>query len=107
MGLVIAIACAVVVLATMVWLFAIRVDPADLAPHRSRLDQLLERRDTIYENLRDLRFERRAGKFSDADYNDVRQALEREAARALAEIEALTGAAPSVTTRQVRASETK
>jgi hypothetical protein len=107
MGLAIAMACAGVVLATLAWLFAIRVDPADLAPHRSRLDQLLERRDTIYDNLRDLRFEQRAGKLSDADYNAVRQALEREAARVLAEIETITGAAPSVTTRQARASETK
>ncbi|HEV2388770.1 MAG TPA: hypothetical protein VGS20_16120 [Candidatus Acidoferrales bacterium] len=107
MGLAIALLCAGLLMATMAWVFAIRVDPADLAPHRSRLDQLLERRDTIYENLRDLKFERRAGKFSDADYNEIRDSLEREAARVLAEIETLTGTAPSVTTRQARASKTK
>jgi hypothetical protein len=107
MGTGIGIACGVVLLGLLAYLFYIRVDPADLAPHRSRLDQLLERRDTIYENLRDLKFEHRAGKFSEGDYEDTRQALEREAAGVLAEIETLTGSAPSVTTRRARASESK
>jgi hypothetical protein len=103
----IAVACLALLAATIVFVFAIRVDPADLAPHRSRLDQLLERRDTIYENLRDLRFEHRAGKFSAADYDDVRQALEREAARVLAEMEILTGNTGPAVARQARANETK
>ena len=34
-----------------------RLEPSDSAPHRTKLDQLMERRDAIYENLRDLRFE--------------------------------------------------
>lgn len=103
----ISIACAVLLIALLASLFWIRVDPADLAPHRSRLDQLFERRDTIYENLHDLKFEHRAGKFSEADFEQTRLALEREAARVLAEIEILTGSAPSVTTRRTRASEMK
>lgn len=103
----IVIACAALLVAMLAFLFFIRVDPADLAPHRSRLDQLLERRDAIYENLRDLKFEHRAGKFSEADFNETRLALEREAARVLAEIEILTGSAPSVTTRRTRAREMK
>lgn len=103
----IVIACAAVLLGLLSFIFLIRVDPADLAPHRSRLDQLLERRDTIYENLRDLRFEHRAGKFSEKDFEETREALEQEAARVLAEIEIQTGSAPSVRTRRVRASETK
>jgi hypothetical protein len=101
------IACAALLVAMLAFLFWIRVDPADLAPHRSRLDQLLERRDAIYENLRDLRFEHRAGKFSEADFVETRQALEKEAAQVLAEIEILTGSAPSATTRRTRASEMK
>lgn len=107
MGIGIAIGCIAVLVALFGFVFAIRVDPSDLAPHRSRLDQLLERRDAIYENLRDLRFEHRAGKFSDADFEDTCHSLEREAAAVLAEIEKLTGSAPSVTTRQARASERK
>jgi hypothetical protein len=101
------IACAALLVGLLVFVFLIQVDPSDLAPHRSRLDQLLERRDTIYENLRDLRFEHRAGKFSEKDFEETRQTLEQEAGRVLAEIEILTGSAPSVKTRRVRASETK
>jgi hypothetical protein len=107
MGTGIAIACLALLVLLFGFVFAIRVDPADLAPHRSRLDQLLERRDTIYENLRDLKFEHRAGKFSESDFEETRQSLEREAAQVLAEIEKLTGSAPSVTTRRTRASERK
>ncbi|HVB33306.1 MAG TPA: hypothetical protein VNJ52_02865 [Patescibacteria group bacterium] len=103
----IGIACAALLVGMLAFLFWIRVDPADLAPHRSRLDQLFERRDAIYENLRDLKFEHRAGKFSEADFEQTRQLLEQEAARVLAEIEILTGSAPSVTTRKARASEMK
>ncbi len=107
MGAAVAIACAAVLLCLLAFVFLIRPAAEDMAPHRSRLDQLLERRDAIYENLRDLRFEHRAGKFSEADYEETRESLEQEAARVLAEIETLTGSAPSVKTRRARASETK
>src|SRR5574337_1850242 len=85
------LACLVLAAATMVFIFYIEPDASDSAPHRSRLDHLLERRDTIYENLRDLKFEHRAGKFSEADYLEMRAALERETALVLAEIETVTG----------------
>ncbi len=62
------LACLTLAAATMLFVFYIEPDPADSAPHRTRLDQLLERRDAIYENLRDLKFEHRAGKFSERDY---------------------------------------
>ena len=54
-------ACLVLTLAAVIFVFWIEPDPGDSAPHRSQLDQLLERRDSIYENLRDLKFENRAG----------------------------------------------
>src|SRR5712692_12072750 len=85
------LACLALAAATMVFVFYVEPDPADSAPHRSRLDQLLERRDTIYENLRDLKFEHRAGKFSEQDYEATKNALENEAALVLAEIEKVTG----------------
>ena len=85
------LACLTLAAATMLFVFYIEPDPADSAPHRTRLDQLLERRDAIYENLRDLKFEHRAGKFSERDYEETRQALETEAATVLAGIEKVTG----------------
>ena len=85
------LACLGLAAATLVFIFSIEADAADSAPHRSRLDQLLERRDTIYENLRDLKFEHRAGKYSEQDYEEMKKALEMEAALVLAEIENVTG----------------
>jgi hypothetical protein len=85
------IACVALAAATLVFIFYIEPDARDSAPHRSRLDSLLERRDAIYENLRDLKFEHRAGKFSEADFEEMRAALEKEAAMVLAEVENVTG----------------
>jgi hypothetical protein len=84
-------ACVVLTLAAVTFVFWIEPDAADSAPHRSQLDQLLERRDSIYDNLRDLKFENRAGKYSQQDYEQMRDALENEAAKVLLEIEAVTG----------------
>jgi hypothetical protein len=96
----IAVACGALALATILFVFNVRLEPSDLAPHRTMLDQLLERRDAIYENLRDLRFEFRAGKFSEADYEETKQSLELEAARVLADMDRLTGGTPTPATIQ-------
>jgi hypothetical protein len=96
----IAVACVLLALATMIFIFGVRPEPSDTQPHRTKLDQLMERREAIYDNLRDLRFERRAGKFSEADYDEIKQSLEIEAARVLADMDILTGGAPTPATRQ-------
>ena len=83
-------ACLALGLATLVFIFYIQPDASDLAPHRSKLDQLMERRDTIYDNLRDLRFEYRAGKYSEGDFESTKNSLELEAAQVLAEIDQVT-----------------
>jgi hypothetical protein len=83
-------ACLALALATMLFIFYIQPDASDLAPHRSKLDQLLERRDTIYDNLRDLRFEFRSGKYAEHDFEEMKSTLENEAALVLAEIEQVT-----------------
>src|SRR5213079_3084849 len=85
-------ACLALAVAVLLFIFYIQPDASDLAPHRSKLDQLMERRDTIYENLRDLRFEYRAGKYSEADYEAMKNEMEMEAAMALAEIDQVTEA---------------
>jgi hypothetical protein len=96
----IAVACALLTIAAAIFIFGVRREVSDSAPHRTKLDQLLDRRDAIYENLRDLRFEYRAGKFSEKDYEEIKQSLEIEAARVLAEMDTLTGGAPTPATRQ-------
>lgn len=56
---------------------------------KTRVDYLRERKDSIYENLRDLNFEYLAGKYPEQDYIDQRNALESEAATVVAEMETL------------------
>jgi hypothetical protein len=83
-------ACFGLAAVVMLFVFYIQPDSSDLAPHRTKLDQLLERRDSIYENLRDLKFEYRAGKYSEGDYEGMKISLENEAAVVLTEIEQVT-----------------
>ena len=56
---------------------------------KTRLDYLLERKEQLYENLRDLNFEYRVGKYPQEDYDAQRSVLENEAAQLLAEIDYL------------------
>jgi len=83
-------ACLGLAAAVFLFVFYIQPDVSDLAPHRTKLDQLLERRDTVYDNLRDLKFEYRAGKYSEGDYEAMKTSLENEAALVLTEIEQVT-----------------
>jgi hypothetical protein len=83
-------ACLALAVATMLFIFYIQPDASDLAPHRTNLEQLMERRDTIYDNLRDLRFEFRSGKYSEADFEAMKVNLETEAAMVVTEIDKVT-----------------
>jgi predicted nuclease with TOPRIM domain len=56
---------------------------------KTRLDYLIERKEQLYENLRDLNFEYRAGKYPEEDFVTQRAQLENETALLLAEIEHL------------------
>jgi hypothetical protein len=57
------------------------------APQKTRLSYLDERKEAVYENLRDLSFEHKAVKLSDDDYEQQRRGLESEAAVILAEMD--------------------
>jgi len=57
-----------------------------LGPQKTRSGYLRERKDAVYENLRDLNFEYKAGKVPDADYTSLKSSLQDEAATLLAEI---------------------
>ena len=56
---------------------------------KTRLEYLCERKEVLYDNLRDLNFEYRAGKYTQEDYAMQQAALENEAAEVLAEIDVL------------------
>ncbi len=55
---------------------------------------LEERKAVIYDNLRDLNFEYRLGKLSEADYNKTKLTLQNELAGVLASIDAVLKGAP-------------
>jgi hypothetical protein len=97
------LACTALTAAVFIFVFLIEPDASDSAPHRSHLDQLMERRDTIYDNLRDLKFEHRTGKFAEQDYEQMRDTLETEAAMVLAQIETVTGNEASLPRRAAAA----
>src|SRR5258708_13331560 len=76
-------ACLALAIATLLFIFYIQPDASDLAPHRSKLDQLMERRDTIYDNLRDLRFEFPSRKYSKGDFHVTNTSLQNHSALVL------------------------
>ena len=56
----------------------------------SPVQHLQDRKQAIYENLRDLQFEYRLGKLSEGDYQQTKLALQKELALVLAETEEIT-----------------
>jgi hypothetical protein len=84
-------ACCVFATGTLIYVFLPSRD-TDTGQDKTRVAYLYERRDVVYENLRDLNFEFKSGKFTQADYDAMRLGMEAEAARILAEIEMLESA---------------
>ncbi len=83
-------------LAVGILVFTLGVRRKDLPPPEvaSPTQHLEERKAAIYEGLRDLQFEYRLGKLSDADYQQTKLDLQKELAKVLAEIDALNAAVP-------------
>jgi len=71
--------------------------PLEDGPDRlAELRELRSLRDVTYEALRDLEFDRHAGKIADSDYRDLRSRFTDEAVRLVGRIEAIE-AAPAPT----------
>jgi hypothetical protein len=85
---IIVLAC---LIAIAVIAFVLMVRPQDLPDVEppSPFRHLDERKASIYENLRDLQFEYRVGKLSDADYQHTKQDLQKELAAVMAEVDKL------------------
>jgi hypothetical protein len=87
---------AAVLLAIGALLFTLVVRRSDLpeAAAGSPAGYLEEKQRTFNENLRDLQFEHRVGKLSDADYEEARKVLQSEFAGVAAAAQATATAAP-------------
>src|SRR5689334_20919384 len=83
--------------------FILSVRPKDLPEPEpvSPFAHLDERKAAIYENLRDLQFEYRVGKLSDADYQQTKRDLQKELAAVLAEVDKLKASMPGTQVAQV------
>ena len=57
-----------------------------VGPKKTRASYLRERKDAVYENIRDLNFEFKAEKMPEVDYQSIKSSLQDEAATLLAEI---------------------
>lgn len=87
--------CAVFTFASLYYVFFF---PGEVyaGEEKTRLGYLRERKEAVYDNLRDLNFEYKAGKVPDADFESMRTALEEEAAAIMAEIARLEQSAGQV-----------
>jgi hypothetical protein len=83
------IAAVLLTAGTVVFTLLIRGRDIPEAAAESPTAHLEQRKAQIYENLRDLQFEFRVGKLSDADYQKTKLDLQRELAKVLAEIDSM------------------
>jgi len=84
--------CVLVTVSALFYIFYLP-GKVHVGPEKTRLAYLRERKESVYENLRDLNFEYKAGKLPDSDYQSLKSSLEEEAAAILAEIARLEQAA--------------
>lgn len=94
---------AVILVVAVTILFTLLIRAKDIPPPDpvSPTRHLEERKARIYENLRDLQFEYRVGKLSDADYQRTKLTLQQELAGVLAEIDQVQPAPPQPKTKPV------
>jgi hypothetical protein len=91
------LAAAVILVVAATVLFTLFVREKDVPPPEpvSPTRHLDERKAAIYENLRDLQFEYRVGKLSDADYQQTKLSLQKELATVIAEIDKVQAGKPA------------
>ena len=82
------VSACIIAIAVIAYILGVREKDLPQPEPVSPFEHLDERKAAIYENLRDLNFEYKAGKFPEADYQEMKTALETEAAGILAEMEA-------------------
>ncbi len=82
------IACGALTLAALLYVFWIAPEPVRLKSRAEREQEYFEeKRQVLYDNLRDLHLEYRMGKLSDQDYQQMKATYQGEMAALLAEFE--------------------
>lgn len=80
---------ALVIVLALLYTLGIREKDLPMPPPESPFRHFDEVKARLYENLRDLQFEYRLGKLSDADYQTAKANLQKELAAVLAGVEEL------------------
>jgi hypothetical protein len=80
--------CGIITIGVLFYVFYLP-GTLQMGPEKTRLAYLRERKDVVYENLRDLNFEFKSGKFPESDYQSMKTSLEDEAAAILSEMATL------------------
>ena len=93
---------AVVVAATVFFTLFVRLKDIPAPEPVSPTKHLEERKAAIYENLRDLQFEYRVGKLSDADYQSTKLGLQKELAGVIGEITRISSGTPAAAASKPR-----
>ena len=99
------VAATVLLIGTLAFVFMIRTKDLPQVAPPAPWRHLEARRVQIYENLRDLQFEYRVGKLSDADYQQTTGGLQSELAVVLAEIDLLKSSGPAAAPAKAAASK--
>jgi hypothetical protein len=97
------VAAILLIAVTVVFTLSIRAQDVPPADPVSPTRHLEERKAAIYDNLRDLQFEYRVGKLSDADYQQTKLGLQKELAGVLGEIDKVNGTVVSKPARPAAA----
>lgn len=88
--MVLVLACASLTLAALLYVFWLTPEPARAKTAAEREREFFEeRREVLYDNLRDLHLEYRMGKLSDQDYQQMKATYQAEMAALLAQMEGL------------------
>ena len=85
----------ILILGVLALVLFVRSSDLPAEPPASPVQHLEERKAAIYENLRDLNFEFRLGKLSEADYTKTKVGLQTELAKVMAEIDRILKLAPA------------
>lgn len=92
--MIIALTCLIAIL-IIAFVLGVRVKDLPSPEPESPFKHLDDRKAAIYENLRDLQFEYRLGKLSDADYQTTKKDLQKELAVVLEEVDKLRAQLPA------------
>lgn len=90
--------CGIITIGVLFYVFYLP-GTLQMGPEKTRLAYLRERKDVVYENLRDLNFEFKSGKFPESDYQSMKTSMEDEAAAILSEMATLEGDAFTLSNR--------